>query len=682
MPAYSTEDIRNVALVGGAGNGKTMLVESLLAAAGTIRHKGEIARGNTVSDYLPQEQALAHSLDSTVISFNHGGRHINLIDTPGAPDFLGRAMSVLPAVETVAVVVDARTGPGVVERRMMDWARRRGLDHVVIINHIDAAADGLEACLASVQEAFGAECLPLNLPAGHAEKVVDCFFRPNGAGTDFSSVAEAHTRLVDQVVEVDDRLMELYLEQGEELSPEQLHDPFEKALREDHLIPVCFTSAASDAGIAELLEVMCRLLPNPTEGNPPDFFRGEGDNGNPIHFEPDPQGHVLAHTFKVNIDPFVGRLGIFRVHQGTVAKDSQLVIGDARRPFRVGHLLSLAGSQTSEIDAGVPGDICAIAKIEELEVDAVLHDSHDEDHIHLRRVDLPPPMQGVAVSARSRGHEQKLSDALHKLAAEDPSIAIEHSAQANQTIIRAMGELHLRVLLEALEERFHVEVDTSPPKIAYRETIQAPAEGHYRHKKQTGGAGQFGEVWLRVRPLARGEGFRFVDEVVGGAIPRALIPAVEKGVRQAMAEGIVAGYPVQDVEVTVHDGKYHAVDSKEVAFVTAGRRAFIDAVGKARPVVLEPLVNIDITAPGEAVGSITGDLSARRGRINETTAHADGSSGISALVPLAELDDYPSRLRAMTAGAGSYGLGFSHYDPVPARIQKSLAEAFRPREDD
>lgn len=680
MPAYTTNDIRNIALVGAAGAGKTMLVEALFAAAGAIKQKGEIARGTTICDYLPQEQALKHSLDSAVVSLDVQGRHLNIIDTPGAPDFIGRALSVLPAVETVAVVVDARSGPDITARRMMQWARNRGLDRIVIVNHIDEAAQGLEACLAKIRDVFGPECLPLNLPARRGAEVVDCFFKPNGAGTDFSSVEQAHTEIIDQVVEVDDQLMELYLEQGEEITLDQLHDPFEKALREDHLVPVCFASAESDAGIAELLDVFCKLMPNPAEGNPPDFFRGEGDAGEPVHFSPDPNGHVLAHTFKVNIDPFIGRLGIFRIHQGTVSKDSQLVVGDARRPFRVAHLLKLRGGQTDEVDAGVPGDICAVAKVEEIEFDTVLHDSHDDDEIHLRSIDLPTPMQGVALTAKSRGQEQKLSDALAKLRAEDPSIVIEHNHAQNQTIMRAVGDLHLRVLLEGLQERFNVEVETSPPKIAYRETVQAPAEGHYRHKKQTGGAGQFGEVWLRIKPLPRGEGFRFVDEVVGGAIPRQFIPAVEKGVRQAMEQGVVAGFPLQDIEVAVHDGKHHAVDSKEIAFVTAGKRAFMEAVRSANPVVLEPIVSVEIVSPAANVGDITGDLSSRRGRINETTANEDGTSGISALVPLAELDGYQSQLRAMTAGAGTFSVEFSHYDPVPARTQKELAEAYKPTE--
>jgi elongation factor G len=512
--------------------------------------------------------------------------------------------------------------------------------------------------------------------------VVDCFFKPSGEATDFSSVEQAHTEIVDQVVEVDEALMELYLEQGESLDPEQLHDPFEQALREGHLVPVCFVSAKTGAGVQELLDIFARLMPNPMESNPPAFLRGEGDKAEPVEVSPDPAKHVIAQVFKVAIDPFVGRLAAFRIHQGTVAKDSQLFIGDGRKPFKVGHLLKLMGKEYAEIPAGIPGDICAVAKVDDIHFDAVLHDSHEEDHIHLKSIHFPPPMHGLAIHAKSRGDEQKLSDALHKLCAEDPSIRLDHNAALNETVIRGQGDLHLRILLQGMRERFNVDVETHPPKIAYRETISAPAEGHHRHKKQTGGAGQFGEVFLRVRPLERGEGYQFVDAVVGGAIPRQYIPAVEKGVLLALHEGVIAGFEIQDVEVTVHDGKYHAVDSKEVAFVSAGKKAFIDAVKNAKPVVLEPIVHIWITCPNSNTGDITADLSGRRGRINNTSAQADGQNEITGLVPLSEIESYQSQLKSITGGVGSYTIEFSHYDPVPAKVQQQLMAQFKPVEEE
>ena len=678
MATYTSDAIRNIALTGHGGAGKTTLGETLLQQSGVISQAGAVDRGNTVSDFDPQEQLHRHSLDSAVLSMDYDGGHINLIDTPGYPDFLGRAIAVLPAVETCAVVINAQAGLEYVSLRMMALAAERRLDRLIIINKIDAEEVDLQALLDEIRQTWGNCCLPLNLPAADGKGVVDCFFQADGAATAFSSVAEAHTGIVDQVVELDEKLMELYLEQGQAITPQQLHEPFEQALREGHLIPVCFVSAVTGAGIPELLEIFAQLMPSPAEGNPPQFLRGEGEAAQAVAVQPDPGQHVLAHVFKVAIDPFVGRLGVFRIHQGTVSKDSQLFIGDGRKPFKVGHLFKLQGKEHREIARGIPGDICAVAKVEDLHFDAVLHDSHEDDHIHLRSMQFPEPMYGLAIEATSRGDEQKLSDALHKLIAEDPSLRLEHNAGMNETVLRGLGELHLRVVLEKLGERYNVEVATRPPRIAYRETITGNAEGHHRHKKQTGGAGQFGEVFLRVQPLARGTGFEFVDQIVGGAIPRQFLPAVEKGVRQALEEGVITGYPLQDLRVTVYDGKHHAVDSKEVAFVSAGKKAFIDAVLKAGPVVLEPLVEIAITAGNESMGDLTADLAARRGRITNTTARSGGQTTVSGLVPLGELDNYQNQLKSMTGGRGSYSISFSHYEAVPARLQKELAEQHKP----
>ena len=678
MSNYTTEDIRNIAVTGHGGAGKTMLVEALLHKAGVINQIGSLERGTTVSDFDPQEKDHQHSLDSSIVSLDYQGVHINLIDTPGYPDFMGRAVGVLPAVDTCAVVINAQTGIELITGKLMEMAKDRGLDRIIIINKIDADPVELEALVSQIRETFGPECLPLNLPADGGREVIDCFFKPSDKAADFSSVSEAHTNIVDQVVELDEELMELYLEQGEEISPEQLHDPFEKALQEGHLIPICFVSAHSGAGIGELLEIFARLMPNPTEGNPPEFIKGEGEKAAPIAISPDESSHALAHVFKISIDPFVGRLGVFRIHQGTINKDSQLFIGDGRKPFKVGHLLKLQGKDHIEIDRGIPGDICAVAKVDELHFDDVLHDSHDEDNIHLRSVDFPEPMHGLAIVAKSRGDEQKISDALSKLQAEDQSFKVQHNAALNETVIRGLGELHLRIMLEKMKDRYHVEVETHPPKIAYKETITAKSEGHHRHKKQTGGAGQFGEVYLRIEPLQRGGGFEFVDEVVGGVIPKQFIPAVEKGVRQVLEEGAIAGYPLQDIRVTVYDGKYHPVDSKEVAFIAAGKKAFQDAIKKGRPVVLEPIVEVAITAPNSAMGDITSDLSGKRGRINNTTAIAGGFTVTTGLVPLSELESYQSQLKSMTGGSGSYTISFSHYDQVPAKIQKELETAYKP----
>ena len=675
--AYSTADIRNLAFVGPAGAGKTWLTEALLAESGAIRARGSLDRGTTVCDFDPQERALQHSLDAAVVNFQLDDCRINLIDTPGTPDFIGRALTVLEAVETAAVVVSAVTGLEPVTQRMMEFAQDRELCRLVIINKIDARDAQPERVLAELRETFGRECLPLNLPNAQGDGVVDCFFSLGSGQPQFGSVAESHTEIIDQVVEVDEKLMALYLEQGEELTPEQLHDPFEQALREGHLVPVCFVSAETGAGIKELLQVFGRLMPSPLEGNPPPFLKGKGSEAQRVRVLNDPDRHVIAHVFKVNIDPFVGRLGVLRVHQGTLRSGAQLFVGDARKPIKVAHLYKLQGKDHTEIPRAIPGDICAIPKVEELHFDAVLHDSHDEDHFHLRSITFPPAMAGVAIEPERRGEEQKISDALHKLMAEDPCVRVEHHASANETVLYGMGDLHLRILLERMAERYGVRCKTHPPSIPYRETITRPAEGHHRHKKQTGGAGQFGEVYLRVEPLARGAGFEFVDEVVGGAIPSQFIPAVEKGARQVLEEGVIAGFPLQDVRVMVYDGKHHSVDSKEVAFIAAGRRAFQNAIKDAGPIVIEPVVRVEVTAPSAATGDITGDLATRRGRVSGSQSLASHRTLISALVPLAELRDYQSRVKSLTGGEGAYSMELSHYDPVPPKRQQELMNAFK-----
>jgi len=679
MPSYSTEEIRNIALAGHAGSGKTTLFEALLAAGGTLQSPGSVERGTTLSDYEPMERARGHSINSAIASIDHGGVHINLIDTPGYPDFRGPTLSALAAVETVAIVVSAATGIEHSVIRMMDHARARRLCRLLVVNKIDHDEADLGLLVEQLRETFGAECLPVNLPARGRDGVVDCFSSADG-DSELGPVAEWHQRIIDQVVEINEDVMGHYLEDGEAaLSGQELHDAFEQCLREQHLVPICFVSARTGAGIPEMLDLIERLMPNPFEANPPAFVRGSGDDAEPVLAEPDAGKHVIADVFKIINDPFVGKLGVFRIYQGTVRRDSQLLIDDGKKPFKVGHLFKLRGKDHVEIEDAIPGDIAAVAKVEDIHFDAVLHDSHDEDQIHLKPLDFPQPMFGLAIEPASKGQEQKLANALHRMQEEDPCLHVEHNKELNETIIRGLGELHLKLLLERMKERYGVEVSARPPRIAYRETVSSRADGHYRHKKQTGGAGQFGEVFLRIEPLPRGGGFEFLDEVRGGTIPNQFIPAVEKGVRLALDVGAVAGYPLQDVRVVVYDGKYHPVDSKEVAFVTAGKKAFLDAVAKARPMVLEPVVNLDVEVPENSVGDITGGLASKRARINGTDAMRGGEIIIKAQVPLAELGDYANELKAATGGQGRYTLELSHYEPVPPQVQKQLAEAYRPR---
>ncbi|MDR0251364.1 MAG: elongation factor G [Burkholderiales bacterium] len=676
MTQYTTENIRTVALVGHGNAGKTTLAEALLFKAGVIQAAGSIEKGTTVSDFDPLEKSFQFSLRTSLLHLETANTRVHLVDTPGYPDFIGQAIGALDASETAAVVISAQAGIEMITSRMMDWTEKRKLCRLIVINKIDAENVDLPAVLAAVREAFGSECLPINLPASNGTKVVDCFFNPSGE-SDFSSVADAHQALIDQVIEVDEELMAKYLEQGEDIDAEQLHEPFERALREGHLIPVCFTSAKNGVGIQELLDIMVKLLPNPTEGNPPPFFRGKGDAAEQFMSVQDPEKHALAHVFKIQIDPFVGKVGVFRVHQGTIKRDTQLFVGDGRKPFKVGHLYLMQGSKFVEVDQVVAGDIAAVSKVEEIEFDCVLHDSHDEDHIRMKPLEFPAPMHGVAISPAKRGDEQRLSEVVHKMIAEDPTLKLEHDATLNETVLWGLGDLHLRSVLERMNTVFKLEVQTRPPRVPFRETVASKAEGHHRHKKQSGGAGQFGEVMLRIEALPRGAGFEFVDEVKGGTIPTQFIPAVQKGVEQVLAAGPVAGFPLQDVRVIVYDGKHHAVDSKEIAFVTAGRKAFLDAIMKAQPTVLEPMVRLEISCPADNMGDITGDLSGRRGQVTGTQPLRAGMLLIEGIAPLSELEGYAARIKAMTSGHGGWTMALSHYEPAPFQLQQKLSEEYQ-----
>lgn len=672
----STERIRSLALAGHAGAGKTTLFEAMLYAGGALNAMGQVERGTTVSDTDPMEKARGHSIDTAIASIERNGYRIHLVDTPGYADFRGPAMAALAATDTVAIVVNAANGIEHGTRTMMQYAKERGLARILIVNRIDAEGVDLAALVDALRGEFGNECLPLNLPASHGHAVRDAFFQTAG-DTDFSSPDEAHQRIIDQVVEIDDEVMEHYLEAGESsLSASELRGALEHCLRDGHLVPIVFTGARDGVGISELLELVERILPCPTEVNPPPF---RADDGTPYAISADAQGHVVADVFKIVNDPFVGKLGVFRVWQGTVRKDSQLLVDDGRKPFRVGHLFRLRGKEHVEVDEALPGDIVAVAKVDDIHFDAVLHDAADEGRLHLASGSFPAPMFGIAVEPAHKGQEQKLSQALAKLTEEDPCFHVEHHKELNETVIYGLSDLHVKLMLERMKARYDVDVVTHPPRIAYRETIATQAEGHHRHKKQTGGAGQFGEVFLRVEPLERGKGFVFEDGTKGGVIPGQFMPAIEKGIRQALDGGAVAGYPIQDVHVVVYDGKHHPVDSKEVAFVSAGRKAFLDAVSKARPQVLEPLVDLEVSIPDSYVGDVTGGLASKRAQIMGTDSLRGGETLIRARVPLAELTDYPTQLKSMTGGLGRYAMAFSHYDAVPPGIQKKLVEAWKPK---
>jgi elongation factor G len=677
MSQDPSSNIRTLALVGHGAAGKTTLTESLLAATGAITNRGAVEKGNTTSDFDPMEKEFGHSLQTALVSLQWDGTHIHVIDTPGYPDFAGQAIAALAGVDTALVVINAQTGIELATERMFTLAGERGLCRMIVINKIDADNVDLPTLVGQIRERFGKECLLLDIPAHGGKDVVELLGHADG-DSDFASVAAAHRSLIDQIIEEDDSLMARYLEDGVDPSPQELHAPFEAALRAGHLVPILFVSAKTGAGVPQLLDALAKLAPNPAEGNPPPFYRGEPGAQSPAFAaQPDGALHVLAHVFKVVMDPFIGKMGVFRVHQGTITKDMQLFVGSGKRAFKVAHLYRLQGKDYIEVPSLVPGDMGAVAKVDEIEFDCVLHDSHDEDHIHLKPLQFPLPMQGLAVQPKRKSDEHRLFEILHKLEMEDPCFKVERHPTTNETVIRGLGEVHLRTKLARMRHQFKLELDTSPPQIAYRETITQGSEGHCRHKKQSGGAGQFGEVMLRIEPLERGAGFEFVDVVKGGAIPGVFMSAVEKGVRQALLDGVVAGFPVHDLRVTVFDGKSHAVDGKDIAFTLAGRKATIEAVRKAHPIVLEPLVNIEVLAPEAAIGDLTGDLSAKRGHVTGTQPRPAATAAIHGQIPLAELDDYQGRLKSLTAGKGSYSIAFSHYAQVPAQTQSQLMAAHK-----
>jgi elongation factor G len=685
MPSYSTADIRNILLAGHGGSGKTTLADALLFATGAVARKGSPADGTSFSDFEKEEKEHQHSIYAHMLHADHQGKRINIIDAPGSPDLIGQAMSCLPAVETVVVVINAQAGIEVVTRRIMEAAKDNSRARAIVINKIDMPEVDLESLVERIREGLGSQCLPINLPAGGGKTVVDVL--AGDGATDFSSVAEARSALMDQIVEMDETLMEKYLG-GEEPDAASLHNAMIKAMNQGHLVPICFADAKNDVGVKELLEVIAKYYPNPIEGNGWFLLVGEGAEQQPFtNYQEDPNKPLLAHVFKVTTDPFIGKLAIFRVHEGKATGQTMALINGSKKGAKLGHVFTLQGKDHKEPDAIIAGDIGAVAKIEDIHTNDVLSDDHTLDAVRAKSPTFPTPMYGLAVMPKTRGDEQKISGALAKIVEEDPTFKVIVDRQTHELVISGMGDLHLRLVLERLKNR-GLDVDTKPPKIAYRETVQVKADGHHRHKKQTGGAGQFGEVYLSVEPLEAdstlrkekgGPGLEILNEVFGGTIPGQFIPAVEKGIHDVMEVGAVAGYPLQDIRVRITDGKHHPVDSKEVAFRTAGKQALRDAISKARPALLEPIVNMEITVPEGNVGAITGDLSGKRGRIMGQDFLPGGMALIKAQAPLAEVMQYQSQLKSVTGGQGSFIMNLSHYDPVPPQVQLQIVAQYKPK---
>jgi len=667
----NTGDIRNIVLLGHGGSGKTSLAEAILHKTGATNRLGSVDDKTSICDYYDEEKEHQHSIQSAIVHVEHGGKLINIIDTPGYPDFTGSAITAIPAAETAIIVINAAAGVETNTRKLFELATGANMPRIIVINRIDVENIDLPRLLKDVREFFGSQCRCANLPAEDRGSVIDCIENQTGHSP-LMDVAQAHTELIESVIEADDNLMESYLA-GEEISAEKIASVFVKALNAGTVIPILFTNARKEVGITELLDVVARYTPSPVESNPRRLKQGDKT----IELKPDPAAPLAGVVFRVGFDPRSNmKYSSMRIFSGTIKSDTNMVRNDEKKGIRPGHPLKSQGGENNEIDAGIAGDIMTLAKIEELQVGDFIHDGRTAGKFTMPP--LPEPMFSLAIELAARGDEQKISSALNKLCEEDPCFKVARDQQTSELVVSGLGDLHLRVMLEKLEKRFKLSVNTKQPKIPYRETITAKAEGHYRHKKQTGGAGQFGEVYLRVEPGERNSdpSLEFSWDIFGASIPGQFEPAVYKGVVDVMQKGIVAGFPMQDIQVSVYDGKSHPVDSKEVAFRAAGKGAFTDAIQKAKPVLLEPIVNMEITVPSENMGDITGDLSSKRGRVLGQDMLAGNMVVIKAQAPLAEVSQYNSQLKSVTGGRGSYAMSLSHYEIVPPNVQTQIVAAY------
>ncbi len=660
-------DIRNVVFLGHGGAGKTSLVESILHTTGAINRLGSIEDKNTVSDFDEEEKQRSHSIHSALAYTHYKGKTIQIIDTPGYPDFMGAALQSIPAAEAAVIVVNATSGIEVNTRKMFSAAGHLGMPRIVVINKIDNETAELGDLVARIQESFGAKCRCANLPTEDRGSVIDCISNSTG-NSPIMDVAQAHTELVESIIEADDTLMESYLG-GEKIGPEKIAEVFSKALLAGTVIPIVFTNARKETGVKELLDLIVAGVPSPNQAKPAVLIDGEKQTPVPAN----PDGPLAGLVFRVGLDPRSNmKYASIRLFSGKLNSGTQLRINTEKKAIRPGHPLKMQGSEVKEIEESAAGEMVTLAKIDELKVGDMVHDGQFSGKFAMPP--MPKPMFALALEPAARGDEGKLGTALEKLCEEDICFKVSRDSQTKELVIYGLGDLHLRVMLSKMENRFKMSVTTKQPKIPYRETITAKADGHYRHKKQTGGAGQFGEVYLRVEPAPRDSDppLEYSWDIFGGTIPGQFEPAILKGVKDVMESGFVAGFPLQDIKVSVYDGKHHPVDSKEVAFRAAGKGAFIDALKKAKPALLEPIVNIEITAPAENMGDITGDMASRRGRISGQDMLPGGMMMIKAQVPLSEISQYNSQLKSVTGGQGSYSMELSHYEPVPPNVQQQV----------
>jgi elongation factor G len=671
-----------VALVGHRGRGETSTFEALLYQGGAINRLGSVADGTTVSDAAPDEQAREMSIAASLASFRWQDRKVNLIDAPGEPSFVADALAALRVCDGAVFVVNAVMGVEVGTERLWERTDELGLPRLVFVNMLDRERADFFRALESLKESFGSHVVATEIPIGSEHEVrglIDLIdmkaFEYDGDSRDASKEVEIpeelraqaeeyREKLMDEVAEVSDELMERYLE-GEEISHEETVTALKAGVTEGRIFPVTCGVATKNLGTNRLLDAFVEDLPSPE-------MRGAVEAGE-VLLEPDPSKDAVALVFKTLADPFAGRINLFRVYQGVLGADSQIVNCRAHSKERIGQLLVPQGKEMTQTDEFGPGDIGAVAKLKETHAGDVL--SSKDQEIDLRLPDLPRPVMAFAIEPKAKGDEEKVFTALRRLQEEDPTIDVHRDPQTGEQIVAGLTQVHVEVIVGRMKERFGAEVNLKPPRVPYHETIKGSAKAQGRYKKQTGGRGQFGDCHIEIEPLPQGEGFEFVNKIKGGVIPSGFIPAVEKGIQEAMGQGIVAGYPVNDLRVTLYDGSYHSVDSSEMAFKIAGSMAFKKAMGDASPVLLEPIMTVTVTVPEASVGDVIGDLNGRRGR--PLGMEPKGSmTEVKAEVPMAEMLSYAPDLRSITGGQGDYTMELARYEEVPAHLaQKVIAEA-------
>jgi elongation factor G len=687
MPHKAADRIRNVALIGHRGSGKTSLHEALLFEAGIVNRLGRVEDGTTTSDHEPDEQAREMSIGATVSSFEHAGRKINLIDTPGEPSFIADTVASLRVADAAVVVVNGVMGVEVHTERLWQRADKDGLARLVFVNMLDRERADFFRALESLQNAFGNHVVATEIPIGSEHEVrgvIDLIdmkaFIAQGEGRGApepqdipeelaAQAQEYREKLMDEVAENSDELMERYLE-GEEIDHDEIVTVLKRGVTDGKVFPVTCGVATKNLGTTRLLEALVEDLPSPAMRGP---VTALGEDGEEIEIAPDEDGQLVAYVFKTLADPYAGRLNLFRVFSGVIKGDSQVTNVTRRAKERIGQILIPAGKEHEQTDELGAGDIGAVAKLKETRAGDVL--AEKDAKISFPPLDLPAPVMAFAFEPKTKGDEDKAASAIRRLEEEDPTLDVHRDQQTGEQIIAGLTQIHVEVIVDRMKDRFGAEIELHPPRVPYLEAIRKPAKAHGRYKKQTGGRGQFGDCHIEIAPGEAGSGYEFVDEIKGGAIPKGFIPAVEKGVAEAMQHGTLAGYPVKDLRVRLYDGQYHRVDSSENAFKVAGSMAFKEAMEQADPVLLEPIMLLTVSVPEDVVGDVVGDLNSRRGRPLGMEAKGSATE-IKAEVPMAEVLDYARDLRQITGGRGDYTMEFARHEEIPSHLaQKVISEA-------